>query len=142
MAPRPIDGLCAKALAFKQNMLLEELIVQHAFGEDVSHARTRTAAAAVMMIPVPRAGVYQTVRSVESAEAFVDGVMITAKEDRECCRYRKETPISDFCLLAGKRPWALRSAYSGRAMLWNLTLQKCCRSSAGRRSNGSIDAFP
>ena len=37
-------------------MPLEELIVRHAFGEDVSGVRRR-AAAGVMMIPVPRAGI-------------------------------------------------------------------------------------
>jgi biotin carboxylase len=80
VAPRPIGGLCSKALVFEPNVPLEELIVRHALGEDVSGARTRTGAAGVMMIPVSRAGVYQTVRGVDRAEALADEVMITAKE--------------------------------------------------------------
>jgi formate-dependent phosphoribosylglycinamide formyltransferase (GAR transformylase) len=80
VAPRPIGGLCAKALVFKQGMPLEELIVRHALGEDVSGVCMRAGAAGVMMIPVCRAGIYQTVRGVERAEAFADEVRITAKE--------------------------------------------------------------
>lgn len=80
VAPRPIGGLCAKALVFEQDMPLEELIVRHALGEDVSGLRLRAGAAGVMMIPVSRAGVYQSVRGVERAEAFADEVSITAKE--------------------------------------------------------------
>jgi len=80
VAPRPIGGLCAKALVFEQNVPLQELIVRHALGEDISAARTRTEAAGVMMIPVLRAGIYQSVRGVGDAAAIADEVMITAKE--------------------------------------------------------------
>ncbi|MDQ2833530.1 MAG: ATP-grasp domain-containing protein [Acidobacteriota bacterium] len=80
VAPRPIGGLCAKALVFEQNMPLEELIVRHALGEDVSGARSRTGAAGVMMIPVPGSGIYQAVRGVDRVERIVDEVIITAKE--------------------------------------------------------------
>jgi len=79
VAPRPIGGLCAKALTFEKDMPLEELIVRHAFGEDVSGVRRRAGAAGVMMIPVPRAGIYQGVRGLERAQALADEVMITAK---------------------------------------------------------------
>lgn len=80
VAPRPIGGLCAKALVFEDGAPLEELIVRHALGEHVSGARRRTKAAGVMMIPVPRAGVYQTARGVDRAEVLADEVIITAKE--------------------------------------------------------------
>jgi biotin carboxylase len=80
VAPRPIGGLCAKALAFENGAPLEEVIVRHALGEDVSDARRRTEAAGVMMIPVPRAGIYRSVRGMEDAEAIADEVIVTAKE--------------------------------------------------------------
>jgi biotin carboxylase len=80
VAPRPIGGLCAKALVFKDGAPLEELIVRHALGEDMSGACRRTGAAGVMMIPVPRAGIYQSVRGVDRAEMFANEVIITAKE--------------------------------------------------------------
>jgi biotin carboxylase len=80
VAPRPIGGLCAKALVFEDGAPLEELIVRHALGEDVSGARRRDGAAGVMMIPVPRAGIYQGVRGVDRAEMLADEVIITAKQ--------------------------------------------------------------
>lgn len=80
VAPRPIGGLCAKALVFEDGAPLEELIVRHALGADVSGARRRRGATGVMMIPVPRAGIYQAVRGVDRAEVLADEVIITAKE--------------------------------------------------------------
>lgn len=80
VAPRPIGGLCSKTLVFQDGAPLEELIVRHALGEDVSNARTRDKAAGVMMIPVPRAGIYRSVRGIYRAEAVADEVIITAKE--------------------------------------------------------------
>jgi biotin carboxylase len=80
VAPRSIGGLCAKALVFEDGAPLEELIVRHALGEDVSGARSRTEAAGVMMIPVLRAGIYHGVRGVDHAEAVADEVIITAKK--------------------------------------------------------------
>ena len=80
VAPRPIGGLCAKALVFEDGTPLEELIVRHALGEDVSRVRRRDGAAGVMMIPVPCAGIYQGVRGFDRAEALADEVIITAKQ--------------------------------------------------------------
>lgn len=80
VAPRSIGGLCAKALVFEDGAPLEELIVRHALGEDVSRARRRRGATGVMMIPVPRAGIYRAVRGVDRAEVLADEVIITAKE--------------------------------------------------------------
>jgi len=79
VAPRPIGGLCSKALVFEDGMPLEEVIVRHALGEDVSGVRRRTEAAGVLMIPVPRAGTYQGVRGIDCAERLADEVVITAK---------------------------------------------------------------
>jgi hypothetical protein len=80
VAPRPIGGLCSKALVFEDGAPLEELIVRHALGQDVSCVRSRDAAAGVMMIAVPRAGIYQGVRGVDRAEVLADEVIITAKQ--------------------------------------------------------------
>ncbi len=53
VAPRPIGGLCAKALPG-----LEEMILRHAAGLEPGSIRLPAPASAVMMIPIPRAGVY------------------------------------------------------------------------------------
>ena len=59
---------------------MEELVVRHALGEDVTAVRRRDGAAQRKMIPVLRGGIYQSVRGVDRAEAFADEVIITAKE--------------------------------------------------------------
>jgi biotin carboxylase len=80
VAPRPIGGLCAKTLVFGGGMPLEELIVRHALGEDVSAIGRRDGAAGVMMIPVARPGIYRGVAGVEEAEAIAGEAIMTAKE--------------------------------------------------------------
>ncbi len=82
VAARPIGGLCAKALRFEPDTPLEEIIVRHALGEDVRGGRLLGPAAGVMMIPIPREGIYNRVRGVERAGAVpgIEEVIITAKE--------------------------------------------------------------
>ena len=62
-------------------MPLEELLLRHAVGEDISALHLADAASGVMMIPIPRAGVYEDVAGVEEARAVsgVDDVIVTAK---------------------------------------------------------------
>ncbi len=81
VAARPIGGLCAKALRFSEEMSLEELLLRHAAGEEVMHVMREKSASAVMMIPIPRGGVYQDVANVEAARAVtgVTDVIVTAK---------------------------------------------------------------
>src|SRR5579871_5022857 len=53
VAARPIGGLCARVLPG-----LEDLILKHAAGEDVSQIALLQGAAGVMMIPIPREGIF------------------------------------------------------------------------------------
>jgi biotin carboxylase len=82
VAARPIGGLCSRALRFG-GASLEEVLLRHARGEDVSGLRREADASAVMMIPIPRRGVFKGVEGVEAARAIfsVDDVRITAKPD-------------------------------------------------------------
>jgi formate-dependent phosphoribosylglycinamide formyltransferase (GAR transformylase) len=77
---RPIGGLCAKALRF-EGMPLEELIVRHALGENVSGLQLDGPASGVMMIPIAKGGLYESVEGVEEAGAVagIEDVIITAK---------------------------------------------------------------
>jgi biotin carboxylase len=79
---RPIGGLCAGALRFDGGMSLEELLVRHALGEDVSAIRRESRSAGVMMIPIQSAGLYRSVAGVEDAEAVpgIERIVITAQE--------------------------------------------------------------
>jgi len=82
IAARPIGGLCAKALRFgRERMPLEELIVRHAMGEDISGLEREDSASGVMMIPIPQGGFYEGVKGVEQAQRVpgVESVDITAK---------------------------------------------------------------
>ena len=76
VAARPIGGLCARVLPG-----LEDLILRHAAGQDVRNIPMRTDAAGVMMIPIPREGIYVAVEGLEQARATpgVEDIIITAK---------------------------------------------------------------
>ena len=81
VAARPIGGLCSKALRFGEGMPLEEMLLRHALGEDVSSLDLAERASGVMMIPTPRAGVYEDVGGLEEARAVagIEDAIITAK---------------------------------------------------------------
>ena len=81
VAARPIGGLCAKTLRFDGGMPLEELLLRHAVGEDVSQLEREEAASGVMMIPIEREGVYEGVEGLEDGlkTAGVEEIAITAK---------------------------------------------------------------
>jgi biotin carboxylase len=85
VAPRPIGGRCAAALAFAQRHAerigLEELILRYAIGEDISVWQRESLASAVMMIPVPSTGIFEQVSGVDQAKEVphVTGVEITAR---------------------------------------------------------------
>jgi len=84
IAPRSIGGLCSRALRFGDGATvdgaaLEELLLRHALGDDVSHWGRESAASGVMMVPVPRAGILHGVSGIEQARAVpgIDDVRIT-----------------------------------------------------------------
>ena len=86
VAARPIGGLCSRALRFESPRgpaSLEELLLRHALAEDVSSYAREHRASGVMMIPIPRRGIYRRVDGVEHARRVdgVDDVQITAKAD-------------------------------------------------------------
>jgi biotin carboxylase len=86
VAARPIGGLCARTLRFDDGAPLEEVILRHAVGEDVSRVRLSDPASGVMMMPIPKGGgVYRGVEGVEQASAIpdVEDVIITAKEGQK-----------------------------------------------------------
>lgn len=81
-APRPIGGLCSRALRFgPQAIFLEELLVRNALALDGGNLQREAKASGVMMIPVPASGVLERVRGMERAQAVtgVDEVHITAR---------------------------------------------------------------
>ena len=88
VAARPIGGLCARALRFtgaaRPLISLEELLLRHALGEPSTDWEREAVASGVMMIPIPRRGVFRRASGLEEARgvAGVEDVRITAKTDQ------------------------------------------------------------
>jgi hypothetical protein len=81
-APRPIGGLCSRSLWFgPERISLEELLVRHALGLGGSDLEREESASGVMMIPVPRSGIFEGVEGIEGAEKIpgIEEIHITAR---------------------------------------------------------------
>lgn len=87
-AARPIGGLCARALRFRDEedtvVSFEELLLRDALGEPTRCFRPEAGASAVMMIPIPRAGTYRRVENFAEARGVrgVVDLLLTAKRDQ------------------------------------------------------------
>lgn len=86
VAPRPIGGLCARALRFAPNdasetIGLEELLLRHAVGFSGADWPRELAASGVMMIPVPRSGVFERIEGEDAARSVpgITSLEITAR---------------------------------------------------------------
>jgi len=86
VAPRPIGGLCARALQFQsaergERIGLEELLLCHAVDLPGSDWPREPEASGVMMIPVPQSGILQSVDGEEVARGVpgITEVQITAR---------------------------------------------------------------
>jgi len=86
VAPRPIGGLCARALRFfldsEKNLIgLEELLMRHALEFPGTDSPRESLASGVMMIPVPKGGVLEAVAGEDAARAVpgITGLLITAR---------------------------------------------------------------
>jgi biotin carboxylase len=80
VAARPIGGLCARVLPG-----LEDLILRHAAGENAGDLAMPAPASGVMMIPIPRQGIYVNVEGLDRARAQpdIEEVTITAKQGQK-----------------------------------------------------------
>lgn len=112
VAARPIGGLCARVLPG-----LPELILQHAVCDPWSSPLVPHAAG-VMMIPIPRGGVYQSVEGVDAAKqiAGVDDVVITVKQGQRLVPLPEGNSYLGFIFASADRPEdveaALRASHS------------------------------
>jgi biotin carboxylase len=80
VAARSIGGLCGRVLIHFLGMSLEELILRQAVGEPVAIARS-SGAAGVMMIPIPRRGIFHGLEGLAAAQSIpgVTSVAITVQ---------------------------------------------------------------
>ena len=86
VAPRPIGGLCARALRFQHVhdgglIGLEELLLRHAVDLPGADSPRESEASGVMMIPVPRSGILEKVDGDDQARAVagISELEITAR---------------------------------------------------------------
>jgi len=118
VAARPIGGLCARALKFTGGLTLEEVVILHAVGNMPDGLTLSRPALGVMMIPVPRAGVYQSVTGIEDAlrTEGVDDVVITAKVGQKLVPLPEGASYTGFIFAGGNDAAAvetsLRTAHS------------------------------
>jgi biotin carboxylase len=85
IAARSIGGLCGRTLRFGTGMSLEELILRRALGRPVDSLERERAAAAVIMIPIPRGGILEEVRGLDEARAVphIEDVTISLHKGQE-----------------------------------------------------------
>jgi biotin carboxylase len=119
MAPRPIGGLCSRALRFgPERILLEDLLVRHAMGLPGADLMRESRPAGVMMIPVPDSGVLEAVGGVEHAAAVpgIDEVQITARQHDYIAAWPEGSSYLGFIFARAETPAeaeaALREAHS------------------------------
>ncbi|MBI4466068.1 MAG: ATP-grasp domain-containing protein [Acidobacteria bacterium] len=81
VAARAIGGLCSRAVRFQTGISLPELILRHAWGLPIEPVVREDAAAGVMMIPIPQAGIFHGVEGLEEARQVpgIEDIAITAK---------------------------------------------------------------
>jgi hypothetical protein len=121
VAARPIGGLCARSLGFDGphgRIGLEELLLRHALGESPDGWVREAEASGVMMIPIPRAGIYRRVEGVDAARS-VNGIValeITAKPDQQLVPLPEGASYLGFIFAKGETPGgveqALRAAHA------------------------------
>jgi formate-dependent phosphoribosylglycinamide formyltransferase (GAR transformylase) len=107
VAARPIGGLCARVLP-----RLEELILRHAAGEDVSSIPMSTTAAGVMMIPIPREGIYVAVEGQDEARSMpdIEDIIITAKQGQKLVPLPEGNSYLGFIFARGHSPETVEQA--------------------------------
>ena len=122
VAARPIGGLCARALRFhrknsRQLMSLEELLLRHGLGDSPDLYEREPSPSGVMMIPIPRRGIYRRVEGLNEARAIngIDDVQITAKPDQVLIPLPEGASYLGFIFAHGSRlasvEHALRAAH-------------------------------
>ncbi len=128
VAARPIGGLCARALRFEKRgrksfasdppIPLEELLLRHSLGESPEEWGRESFASGVMMIPIPRRGVFRHADGMEAARgvAGIGDIRMTAKADQLLVPLPEGASYLGFIFARGDRPGgvdrALRAAHA------------------------------
>ncbi len=116
IAPRPIGGLCARSLRFtastEDSIGLEELLLRHVLEMPGADASRETQAAGVMMIPVPKSGIFSGVEGLEQGAVTpgVTEVLITARVHDYIAAWPEGSSYLGFIFAAGENPELVENA--------------------------------
>jgi biotin carboxylase len=133
VAARPIGGICARALRFtapgEPIASLETLLMRHALGESTDRWTRQTGASGVMMIPIPRAGVFRRMDGVQRARgvAGVDDVVITAKADQLLLPLPEGATYLGFIFATGTSPREVETSLRDAHARLDVKLQRAIR---------------
>jgi biotin carboxylase len=117
VAPRPIGGLCARSLHFNftadQRVIgLEELLLRHALDLPGNEAVREAGASGVMMIPVPRSGIFKSVDGQAEARrvSAVTDIEITARIHDYLAAWPEGSSYLGFIFARATAPAAVEAA--------------------------------
>jgi biotin carboxylase len=112
IAARPIGGLCARALRFEGDITLEELVTLHAIGGMPEKHRRTAPARGVMMIPVPAAGIYESVSGIVEARSVegVEDIVISAKTGQKLVPLPEGASYAGFIFAEGESAAAVENS--------------------------------
>jgi hypothetical protein len=122
VAPRPIGGLCARALRFSlaevsEPIGLEELLVRHALELPGWNSPREPVASGVMMIPVPKSGILEGAAGEDAARSVpgITELAITARLHDAIAAWPEGSSYLGFLFARGSTPekveQALREAH-------------------------------
>ncbi|HEX9344415.1 MAG TPA: ATP-grasp domain-containing protein [Candidatus Acidoferrum sp.] len=111
VAPRPIGGLCARALRFSldgasEPIGLEELLFRHALELPGWNSPREQIASGVMMIPVPKSGILESVSGEEGARSIpgITELAITARLHDAIAAWPEGSSYLGFLFARGSTP--------------------------------------
>lgn len=129
VAPRPIGGLCAKALRFSlagapEPIGLEELLLRHALNLPGADSLRESTASGVMMIPVPRSGILEKVEGEELARGIpgITGLEITARLHDYIAAWPEGSSYLGFLFARAETPEEVEAALRKSHAQLNFTL--------------------
>jgi len=113
LAPRPIGGLCGRALRFGPGLMsLEELLIRDALNLGGTDVAREESASGVMMIPVPRNGILEGVQGADDAERVpgITEIRITARLHDYIAAWPEGSTYLGFIFARAESPAAVETA--------------------------------
>jgi hypothetical protein len=117
VAPRPIGGLCARALRFtfpaeSQPIGLDELLLRHALELPGFDSPRETLASGVLMIPVPKSGILEGVAGEEVARSTpgITELIITVRLHDYIAAWPEGSSYLGFLFARGETPEEVEQA--------------------------------